>query len=274
MDENEKEKPADVSARLEETELLKPGTVVKPGEEKHTEAQQASSQAAKNDINKDVVEYNKFVESNEQASLELEQPRKRRLHTLWEIAKTLLIAAAVVIFINTFVFQAYYVSGNSMNPDFHNSDYLLISKFQTSLRNISGMFGKKGDLPLKRGDVLVFRPPEDLGIFYVKRTIGLPGERVTLKDGVFKIYNKEHPEGFVLKEPYVDPQFVAEGEVDEVVAPGNVFVVGDNRSHGGSYDSRYWGQLPQNNIQGTAFFRLIPLNDFGFIPSINYENSK
>jgi signal peptidase I len=274
MDNEEPKKPADVSARLDESELLKPGTAIKPGEKPPATQAQAQTANPSKDINKDVAEYNKFVESNQQAEQELEKPQKGALHTIWEIAKTILIAAAVVIFINTFVFQAYYVSGNSMNPDFHNSDYLLINKFQTSLRNITGLFGKKGDLPINRGDVLIFRPPEDMSIYYVKRAIALPGERVTLKDGVFTIYNKEHPEGFVLKEPYVDPQYIAEGQVDEVVSPGNVFVVGDNRSPGGSYDSRFWGQLPQNNIQGTAFFRLIPLNDIGFIPGINYNGSK
>lgn len=271
MYEEEPKKPADVSARLEEEELLKPGTAIKPGDKPSTNQ---AANSSTHDINKDVAEYNKFVESNQETAQELEKPAKGILHTLWEIAKTILIAAAVVIFINTFVFQAYYVSGNSMNPDFHNSDYLLINKFPTSLRNITGLFGKKGDLPIKRGDVLIFRPPEDMSIYYIKRAIAVPGERVTLKNGVFTIYNKEHPEGLVLKEPYVDPQYVAEGEVDEVVAPGNVFVVGDNRSPGGSYDSRFWGQLPQNNIQGTAFFRLIPLNDIGFIPGINYNGSK
>jgi signal peptidase I len=110
-------------------------------------------------------------------------------------------------------------------------------------------------------------------LFYIKRVIALPGERLTLKDGVFTIYNKDNPNGMVLKEPYIDPRYKTEGEVDEVIAPGHVFMVGDNRSPGGSYDSRAWGQLNQDAIIGNAFFRLIPLNNIGFIVPIDYSSN-
>ena len=221
-------------------------------------------------MEKDVVEFNKFAAAQEEAQAEQGQGRGA-LHVIWEIVKTLLIAGVVVVIINTFVFQAYYVSGNSMNPDYHDGDYLLVNKIATSIRNIEGIFGKKPNLDIKRGDVLIFKPPENPELFYIKRAIALPGDRVTLKDGVFTIYNSQYPDGLVLKEPYIDPQYKTEGSVDEVVLPGNVFVVGDNRSPGGSYDSRYWGQLPQNNISGTAFFRLLPINDLGFIKGEQYQ---
>jgi len=278
MDDKEKE-PADLSARLDESELLKPGTSLKPGESSNAQSNQTGEQSEveqseqkDSDIQQDVVEFNKFAAAQEEAGQEIEQPKSGALHIVWEITKTILIAAAVVIFINTFVFQAYYVSGTSMVPTYQDKDYLLVNKFPTSLRNIMKIFGSKGDLNIARGEVLIFRPPENPEIFYVKRAIGLPGDRVVLKDGVFTIYNKDYPNGLKLDEKYIDPAFKTEGEVDEVVTPGNVFMVGDNRAPGGSYDSRAWGQLNQDKIIGDAFFRLIPLNSIGFISDPKYGN--
>lgn len=279
MDDDKKE-PVDLSARLDETELPKPGETIKPGQDKPkpeasstAPAAHAAAATTDNSINKDVDEFNKFVEAQQEGTEEEEKPGKGALHVVWEVGKTILIAAAVVFFINTFVFQAYYVSGSSMNPDYHDGDYLLINKFPTSMRNIAGIFGQKGNLDLKRGDILVFKPPEAPNLFYIKRVIALPGERITLKDGVFTIYNKENPNGFVLKEPYIDPAYKTEGEVDEIISAGNVFMVGDNRSPGGSYDSRAWGQLNQDAISGNAFFRLIPLNNIGFITLPDYPSN-
>ena len=273
---NEEKEAADLSARLDESDLLKPGTTIKPGAKEPNQSEPANDAGASGDagnnsnIEKDVSEYNNFVALQEAAGQEIEKPKNGALHVIWEISKTVLIAAAVVIFINTFVFQAYYVSGTSMTPTYQDKDYLLVNKFPSSMRNILKIFGRKDNLDLKRGQVLVFRPPENPEIFYVKRVLGIPGDRVVLKNGVFTIYNTENPNGLVLKEPYTDPSYVTEGTVDEIARPGNVFVTGDNRAPGGSYDSRAWGQLQQDKIIGDAFFRLIPLNSIGFIGQPNY----
>ncbi len=265
-----KEETADVHARRDDSELLQPGTDIKPGAYPNPSEAEGSSTVGTGNIEADVKDFNNFVTLQDESAVE-EKPKHSLLHIIWEIVKTLIIAAIVVIFINTFVFQAYYVDGGSMNPDFINGDYLLVDKIKTSLKNINGFFGNKSGLKINRGDVLVFRPPGNTEIFYIKRVIGLPGDRITLKDGVFTIYNQEHPKGLVLKEAYVDPSYKAEGEVDEVIEANNVFVVGDNRSPGGSYDSRSWGQLPQANIIGNAFFRVMPLNDAGFIQQPSYN---
>lgn len=273
---NDENKITDLSARLEEKDLPKPGEAFKPSPLTHSdgsqEPQDSQSEVViskKNDIDHDIDDYNKFVKAQEEIPAEEAKGTNSGLHIIWEIGKTILIAAAVVFVINTFIFQAYYVSGNSMNPGYHDGDYLLINKFPSSMRNIAGFFGKKGDLELKRGDVLVFKPPENPELFYIKRVIALPGERITLNNGAFTIYNNEHPNGFILKEPYIDPRYelktTSEEPVDRIIAPGEVFTVGDNRSPGGSHDSRAWGPLPQDNISGNAFFRLIPLSDIGLI---------
>lgn len=269
---NKSEEPADITARLGEEELLKPGTEIKPGSGTINQPGAPQQPSQPGNLEKDVVEFNKFAAAQEEVVEETEKPGKGALHVVWEVVKTLLIAGAVVVIINTFVFQAYYVSGNSMNPDYHDGDYLLVNKIPGTFRNIAAIFNKNANMDLKRGDVLVFIPPENPSIFYIKRVIGLPGDRVVLKDGKFTIYNQQYPNGLTLDENYIDPDYKTEGEVDQVVLPGNVFVVGDNRSPGGSYDSRAWGQLSQGKISGVAFFRLLPISDIGFISGIDYQN--
>lgn len=269
MDDPQKDSP-DLSSRLDEAELLKPGTEIAPGESPSETPENSPGRSA--NLDQDVVEFNEFLTKQEEAATpQQEKPVKGFLHVVWEIIKTLLIAGVVVVIINTFIFQAYYVSGDSMNPDYHDGDYLLINKIPTSIRNITGLFGKKPNMDLRRGDVLVFKPPENNEIFYIKRVIGLPGDKVTLKDGKFTIYNSQYPNGLRLDETYIDPNIKTEGDIDQVVLPGNVFVVGDNRLPNASYDSRAWGQLPESNISGTAFFRLLPINDIGPIKATSYS---
>lgn len=276
MDENEKQEP-DLSSRLDEDELLKPGTEIKPGQNPVVNAQKEpitppkpAGDVKEGENSAKFYEFEEVKRPNDDVD-STQDTKKSGLKTVWEIAKTLIIAAVAVVIINTFIFQAYYVSGRSMTPTFGDGDYLLVNKFETSFNKIKNFFGSKSDLNLVRGDVLVFRPPEAENMFYIKRVIALPGERVTLKDGVFTIYNEDYPNGFKLEEKYIDPQFKTEGEVDEIVQPGNVFVVGDNRSPGGSYDSRAWGQLQESKISGRAFFRLIPLSGIGFISAAKYN---
>ena len=104
----EKEKePADISARLDESELLKPGTDIKPGQPSPEATPMGGTQLAPSQphLDSDIKEFNNFASSLEQQTAEPE-PKKGILHVVWEIAKTLIIAAVVVIFINTFIFQA------------------------------------------------------------------------------------------------------------------------------------------------------------------------
>ncbi len=198
-----------------------------------------------------------------------ETPEKKH-----SIIKELLIWAAVtiaiVLIIQNFIFQAFYVSGNSMEPDYHNDDYLIISKIPLTTFDIGKFFGQK-NININRGDVLVFRYPNAPETFFIKRAIGLPGERVTVKNGVVTIYNDKNPQGLVLKESYIDSQYVTQGDIDEVVEQGKVFVMGDNRSPGGSFDSREWGQLPQGNITGFAALRLLPVSTLKFITDPTYS---
>jgi signal peptidase I len=193
-----------------------------------------------------------------------EEPRPSAvLGVLKTIFSWIILPGLIVLFLHSFVFQAFYVSGSSMNPDFQDGDYLIIDKVGFTISNIKSTFGLDTSLDLKRGDVLVFRYPNNLSTFFIKRLIGLPGDRVVVKDGRVTIYNNEHPEGLVLTEPYIDPSAVTQGDIDEVVEKNKYFVMGDNREPNGSFDSREWGQLPREDIVGVATARLLPINELG-----------
>ncbi len=249
---------------------LEPGKKITPQtEQERIEAEQKllQQQQSHEAYNKDLQELNAPDSTGDYE----EEPEKKR-----SIIKELLIwvgvTVGIVLIIQNFIFLPFYVSGSSMEPDFHNDDYLITSKIPITMFDITKLFGQK-NMDIHRGDVLIFRPPGAPDTFFIKRAIALPGERITVKDGVVTIYNQQHPDGFVLNEKYIDPQYKTEGDIDQVVEEGKVFVMGDNRSPDGSYDSRAWGQLPQQNIAGFGAFRLLPINSFMFIGRPEYPSS-
>lgn len=180
--------------------------------------------------------------------------------TFREYFEALLIAIIFVNFARIFVFQAFKIPSPSMEDNLLVGDHLIVNKF---------IYGPKGDGPLgslvplrdiRRGDIIVFRFPENPRIDYVKRVIGLPGETIAIHDKRVTI------DGELLDEPYVihdDPQvFPRREQLPEpyrsrdqfgpfVVPPGKYFAMGDNRDR--SQDSRYWGGVPRELIKGRAF---------------------
>ncbi len=162
-----------------------------------------------------------------------------------EILEVVLISLFTVYIIRSFLVQPFLVSGASMEPNFSDGNYLLIDELTYRFR------------PPVRGEVTVFRYPGDVKTFYIKRIIGLPGERVLVKDGAVHIYNTEHPEGLRLSEDYIPPSVMTIGNVDRTLKPDEYFVLGDNRYF--SFDSRNWGILPKNDIVGVVRLRLLPI---------------
>lgn len=177
---------------------------------------------------------------------------KKTASELWDTIKFVILAALIVIPIRMFVFQPFIVSGESMYPTFNNADYLIIDELSYRFHTP------------ERGDVVVFRYPNDPSRFFIKRIIGLPGETVVFKDRSVYIKNIDHPDGMKLDEPYLT-QITIPGENTEVpVIDDHYFVMGDNR--GFSSDSRAWGLLPRENITGTAKLRLLPVNNISYDP--------
>lgn len=178
---------------------------------------------------------------------------RRFRHEAWEIIKVLAIAAVIVVPIRYFIAQPFIVRGASMEPNFKDREYLIVDEISYLVR------------APKRGEAIVFRYPRDPHQFFIKRIIGLPGEKVEVRHGRVKIFNAAHPEGFILNESYLVPQdrsTYPDGIV--LVDAAEFYVLGDNRD--ASSDSRFWGLLGRKLIVGRALFRAWPLTRFGMVP--------
>ena len=169
----------------------------------------------------------------------------------------LLAAPVVAIFLTAFVFQSYQVDGESMETTLQNHDRLIVWKMGRTWAKITG----HAYVP-KRGDVVVFTPKGLLGgenKQLIKRVIGLPGDRVVVKDGIVTVYNSQHPDGFVPDQtlPYGKVIPTTFDDQDVTVPGDSVFLMGDNRSN--SLDSRAFGPVPLNDIAGKLVLRILPL---------------
>lgn len=176
------------------------------------------------------------------------------------------IAIALVIFfvIYTFIAQPHLVKGESMQPNYHEGEYILTSKLYHWMGTPA------------RGDVIVHKSPEDANVQFIKRIIGLPGEKLKISNSEVIIYNDEHPDGLRLEEKYLGNRttttggnYIPDGEVI-TIPDDNYVVMGDNRNF--SYDSRMWGLLDKDKIIGKAFFIYWPLNEFGVVAHAEYND--
>lgn len=166
----------------------------------------------------------------------------------------------IVLILHNFVFQAYHVVGTSMATTLEPSDYLIISKVGYTKALIERAFHQNAQYIPSRGEIIVFHYPRDPTEVFVKRVIALPGDHIVIKNGKVTVYNKNHPQGFNPDVKYESSNTATLIDTDEVVAPNSVFVMGDNRTPGGSYDSREWGELQSSYIIGNAVLRLLPLD--------------
>lgn len=165
---------------------------------------------------------------------------------LLELIKISILAGVTIGLVRYFLFKPFYVKGASMEPNFYEREYLIIDELSYRFR-----------LP-QRGEVIVFRYPENPKEYFLKRIVGLPGERVKVAEGEVVIYNTVHPEGIRLNEAYLpkDPQTI--GEKTTILGPEQYFVLGDNRPN--SYDSRRFGPIDRSAIVGRAWLRGWPFS--------------
>jgi signal peptidase I len=203
-------------------------------------------------------------ELNPQSSAPLDPMREASSRGWKNIASTaaiLLIAPILAIFITIFVFQSYEVYGMSMETTLQNGDRLIVQKLS---KNWSAIRGKEY-IP-QRYEIVVFDKPSFLSgssgdvDHLIKRVIGLPGERVVLRDGKYIIYNVNNPNGFNPDEgqEYAKDIINTPGEVDITIGNGELFVSGDNR--GNSLDSRSFGSINAKSVTGTATIRFVPVD--------------
>jgi signal peptidase I len=164
------------------------------------------------------------------------------------------VALGLALFIRFFIAAPYVVSGQSMEPNFHDWQYLIVDRISYDIGN-----------PV-RGDIIVFDHPQNESRALIKRIIGLPGETVALSGQSVTITNAEHPQGFTLEEPYLDAaNLTGSNELTMKLGADEFFVLGDNRRV--SADSRIWGSLPRKDIVGRVFLRLFPLNQISIFPA-------
>ena len=203
---------------------------------------------------------------------------------VWETVKTLVYAVLIALGVRTFAFEPFNIPSGSMKPTLLVGDYLFVSKFAYGYSRFSFPFGLPlfqgrifGSLP-HRGDVVVFKLPSDEKTDYIKRVIGLPGDRIQMIDDVLYINGKPVPEepagefadeegGQTIMEPMFKEtlpdgatHFILDltktGPLDNTpvfeVPPGHVFCMGDNRDN--SLDSRTTqvGYVPVENLIGRA----------------------
>lgn len=179
--------------------------------------------------------------------------RSRWFVEVWDVIKLLLIAAVIVFPIRYFIAQPFIVRGASMEPNFHDREYLVIDEVSYYFR------------PPHRGEAVIFRYPRDTTQFFIKRIIGLPGEYVEVKEGKVTIAERSGSSGVTLDEPYLDPpERPTYPDVRVTLDGAHYFVLGDNRDF--SSDSRVWGALDRKFLVGRALFRVWPLGKFGFLP--------
>jgi signal peptidase I len=173
---------------------------------------------------------------------------KKFLLFTWEIMKIALVSAAIIFPIRYFLIQPFFVKGASMEPTFHDREYLIIDELTYRFES-----------PV-RGQVVVFRYPRNPQEYFIKRIIGLPGEEVQIKDGEVIIYNNEHPEGFVLKEDYLVNEYVTYYQDEDKIKidSDEYYVLGDNR--GASKDSRYFGPVSKSFVIGKVLLRGWPIS--------------
>lgn len=172
------------------------------------------------------------------------------MRALKETVSIVVLAVIIVVPIRVFIAQPFVVDGLSMYPTFNNGDYLIIDELSYRFNEPS------------RGDVVVFRYPNDPSVFYIKRIIGLPGERVSIDRGMVSV-TQVNGETITLSEPYV----VAEDatySINNTLGEDQFFVMGDNRPK--SSDSRIWGALPREDIIGRAFVRIFPITNAAALP--------
>ncbi len=167
---------------------------------------------------------------------------------VFDFVKVFVIAVAIIVPIRWFLFQPFVVTGDSMLPNYEDGNYLIIDEITYRFREP------------QRGEVVVMRFPNDQSQFFIKRIVGLPGERIAIEEGQVVIFNGQESKGLVLEEGYLPRDNITFGNIDRNLGPNEYFVLGDNRLS--SSDSRIWGTLPRQNIVGRVYIRLFPLRKF------------
>lgn len=206
--------------------------------------------------------YNSAIMDAENRSIRSQQspfsPRKSFGENLREWIKVIIIALAISLPVRFYIAEPFVVNGASMDPTFATGQFLIVDRLTYRFEDPA------------RGDVVIFKYPNNPSLYFIKRIIGLPGETVNINDGVVTI-TKASDKNYkvVLDEKYIDTAHKSYDTLVSVLGPEQYFVMGDNRDQ--SSDSRAWGTLDRGLITGRPFVRLLPLTKLSFLPGIHHE---
>lgn len=194
-------------------------------------------------------------------------PNKESKDSVRSIISTisiLLLAPVIAIILTVFVFQSYQVDGPSMETTLQNNDRLVVWKLARTWSKVT----HHAYVP-NRGDVIIFNEPEEnldsvgsgASKQLIKRVVGLPGDRVVVKDGTLTVYNQAHPNGFRPDKTmeYGKVITTTSGDIDVTLGSNQLFVCGDNRPD--SLDSRVFGPITTDQVVGKLVMRILPLNN-------------
>lgn len=176
---------------------------------------------------------------------------------LFEVAKTVIIATAIVLVVRYFLIQPFYVKGASMEPNFYDHEYLVIDELSYRFREPN------------RGEVVVMRYPRDRTQFFIKRIIGLPGETIDIKNNTITLTGGSVSGEIILHEPYLSDEVMTSGSHHVTLGLDEYFLLGDNRS--ASLDSRVFGVIEEGDIIGRTWVRVWPFHRFEFFGAPEYN---
>jgi signal peptidase I len=203
-----------------------------------------------------------------------------------EYARSFLPVLLIVLVLRSFLVEPFQIPSSSMVPTLLVGDYILVNKFAYGIR-LPVLNEKVVDVgEPRRGEVMVFFPPND-SRYFIKRVIGLPGDRVAYRDKVLYVNGERMPQSLIAQLPPLNPTYqILEEELagvshvvrkellrripddfETTVSPGHYFMMGDNRDN--SSDSRVWGQVPERNIVGKAFAIWMHWGSFFSVPSFS-----
>lgn len=180
---------------------------------------------------------------------------------LREYAEAILVAVIFALFARTFLFQAFQVPTSSMEKNILVGDHLIVNKFAFAPHREGFLSGLLPYRRVRRGDILVFKFPEDPRRDFIKRTIALPGETVEIRDKAVYVEGRRlsearvyHSDEHVWPDDSSLPDSIRRRDQARpfTVPPDSYFAMGDNRDN--SYDSRFWGPVPAANLKGRALF--------------------
>lgn len=205
-----------------------------------------------------IVKFMSIFKKQIDNNIEKESFLKSAFSFVLELVKIVIVSLAIIIPVRYFLIQPFYVKGASMEPNFLDQEYLIIDEISYRFENP------------QRGDVVVFRYPGDPRQYFIKRIIGLPGEKVEIKENQVCIYNEKWPEGKVIDESdYLAIGAKTPGNQSVRLKSDEYFILGDNRAS--SLDSRRFGPIKEDLIIGKAWFRGWPVDRINIFEKPDYN---